>query len=136
MLGRNWALEARWDRRRLDHVIEDASLSDPDWGEIYTIVNPGEGVNRTIDGYANFLQSLGEGFGFPGMAFNADPANPFGTCPSCPPNPKAVRNYDGVEIRLTKRASNGFSELDVAHGPACGAITPSVTPPIKPAAAV
>ena len=111
MLGRNWALEARWDRRRLDHVIEDASLADPDWGEIYTIVNPGEGVNSTINGYANFLQTLGEGFGFPGMAFNADPANPFGTCASCPPNPKAVRDYDGVEIRLTKRASNGFSGM-------------------------
>ena len=27
-----WAFEARYDRRRLDHVIEDASLADPDLG--------------------------------------------------------------------------------------------------------
>ena len=36
------AFEVRYDRRRLDHVIEDGSLSDPDWGETYTIINPGE----------------------------------------------------------------------------------------------
>ncbi len=96
-----WALEARYDRRRLDHVIEDASLADPDWGETYTIVNPGEGVNKTIDGYADYLTSIGEAYGVPGWAFNADPAAPFGTCPSCPAMPKAVRNYDGLEFRLT-----------------------------------
>ncbi|MGB8261670.1 MAG: TonB-dependent receptor [Terracidiphilus sp.] len=94
-------LEARYDRRRLDHVIEDASLSDPDWGETYTIVNPGEGVNKTLNGYANYLTSIGEAFGVPGWAFNADPGNPFGTCAGCPPNPKAIRNYDGLEFRLT-----------------------------------
>ncbi len=102
------AFEARYDRRRLDHAIEDASLSDPDWGEIYTIVNPGEGVNKTIDGYATFLQSLGQDYGFPGMAFNADPNAPFGTCPSCPANPKAVRNYDGLELRVTKSPTKGW----------------------------
>jgi hypothetical protein len=99
-IKRGYDFEARYDRRRLDHVIEDSSLSDPDWGEIYTIVNPGEGVNSTVNGYASFLASLGEAFGFPGQAFNADPSNPFGTCGNCPAMPKAVRNYDGVEVRL------------------------------------
>ncbi len=75
-IKRGWDFEARYDRRRLDHVIEDASLSDPDWGEIYTIVNPGEGVNKTVDGYGAYLASLGQSFGFPGMAFNADPDEP------------------------------------------------------------
>ncbi len=38
---------------------------------MYTIVNPGQGVNKTIDGYANFLTSLGTAYG-PGVpAFNA-----------------------------------------------------------------
>lgn len=106
-----WAFEARWDRRRLDHVIEDASLADPTWGEIYTIVNPGEGVNKTINGYASFLQSLGEGFGFPGMAFSAPGATQFGNCTGCPNNPKAVRSYDGVELRLNKAARNGLSGM-------------------------
>ena len=107
-IARTWAFEARWDRRRLDHVIEDASLADPTWGEIYTIVNPGEGVNKTINGYANFLGSLGQGFGFPGMQFS--PAD-FGTCTGCPNNPKAVRSYDGVELRLNKAMTNGFSGM-------------------------
>jgi hypothetical protein len=110
-VSRNWAFEARWDRRRLDHVIEDASLADPTNFEIYTIVNPGEGVNKTIDGYAAFLKSLGASFGVPGVAFDANPSAPFGTCPTCPNNPKAVRDYDGVELRLTKALSSRWSGM-------------------------
>lgn len=110
-LAKDWAFEARYDRRRLDHVIEDAALADPDNFEMFTIVNPGEGVNSTVDGYANFLTSLGSAFGIPNFAFNADPANPFGTCPSCPPLPKAVRNYDGLELRLSKATSHGWAGM-------------------------
>jgi len=108
-VSRSLAFEARYDRRRLDHVIEDASLADPTNFEIYTVVNPGEGVNKTIDGYASYLQSLGSSFGEPNYAFNANGA--FGTCPTCPNNPKAVRNYDGVELRLTKMPSSGWSGM-------------------------
>ena len=110
-IARDFAFEARYDRRRLDHILEDASLSDPDWGETYTIVNPGEGVNSTLNGYATYLTSLGEKFGVPGWAFNADPAAPFGTCTGCPHNPKAIRNYDGVELRLTKTSSHGWAGM-------------------------
>ena len=114
-LAREWALEARYDRRRLDHILEDASLNDPFWGETYTIVNPGEGVNKTIDGYASYLTSLGEKFGVPGWAFNGADDQAFGltfgSCPTCPPNPKAVRNYDGLEIRLTKNTSHGWAGM-------------------------
>ncbi len=105
-ISKDWAFEARYDRRRLDHAIEDASLSDPAWGETYTIVNPGEGVNKTIDGYAAFLASLGEAYGVPGWAFGTAG---FGTCPSCPANPKAIRNYDGAEFRLTKSPSKHWA---------------------------
>ncbi len=105
----NLAFEARYDRRRLDHVIEDASLADPVWGETYAIVNPGEGVNKTIDGYANYLTSLGQGFLVPGWQFNAN--GDFGTCPSCPPLPKPVRNYDGIEMRLTKSTTKGWAGM-------------------------
>jgi len=108
-LARNWGLEVRYDRRRLDHVIEDASLADPEAFEIYTIVNPGQGVNKTLDGYANFLTSLGAAYG-PGVpAFNAN--SDFGTCPSCPNNPEAVRNYDGVEVRVTKTTNKGWAGM-------------------------
>lgn len=98
------ALEVRYDRRRLDHIIEDAALADPSVGELYSVVNPGEGVDGTLDGYAAFLQSLGQGFLVPGYSFNS--SGTFGTCPSCPPNPKAIRDYDGVEFRLTKSGRN------------------------------
>ena len=102
------AFEVRYDRRRLDHVIEDASLSDVNWGETYAVVNPGEGVNSTINGYANYLASLGQAFGVPGWQFDSAA---FGSCGSCPPNPKAIRNYDGVEMRVTKTQSQGWSGM-------------------------
>jgi hypothetical protein len=35
----------------------------------------------------------------------------FGTCPTCPNNPKAVRDYDGIEFRLTKNMSKHWSGL-------------------------
>lgn len=98
------AFEVRYDRRRLDHIIEDASLADPSVGELYSVVNPGQGVDSTLDGYAAFLQSLGQAFLVPGYSFNS--SGTFGTCPTCPPNPQAIRNYDGIEFRLTKNSRN------------------------------
>jgi hypothetical protein len=90
-------------------------LNDPFWGETYTVVNPGEGVNKTLDGYASFLTSLGEAFGVPGWAFNGAFDQQFGlnfgTCPTCPANPKAVRNYDGLELRLTKSVTKGWAGM-------------------------
>jgi hypothetical protein len=108
-IAKDWAFEARYDRRRLDHVIEDASLADEAAFEIYTIVNPGENVNKTIDGYANYLTSIGDAFGPGTAAFNGNPNAQFGTCPTCPNNPLAIRNYDGLEFRLTKSQSRGWS---------------------------
>jgi outer membrane receptor protein involved in Fe transport len=106
----HWAFEARYDRRRLDHVIEDSSLSDTVWGEIYAIVNPGQGVDKTLDGYASFLGSLGQAFGIQGAGYEFNTAA-FGTCPSCPPQPKAIRNYDGVEFRLTLARTKNWSGM-------------------------
>ncbi len=51
----NVAFEARWDRRRLDHVIEDSAIFNPAMGETFVIVNPGQGVNSTFNGFWNFL---------------------------------------------------------------------------------
>jgi len=84
-------------------------LADPDVFEVYTVVNPGEGVNKTIDGYANYLQSLGSAFGIPNYSFNS--SGTFGTCPQCPNNPKAIRDYDGIELRLSKSQSKGWSGM-------------------------
>ena len=70
--------EPVYTRSRLDRTIEDSGVITPD-GEIYYIVNPGSGVNAQIPG-----------------------------CPACPKNPPAVRNYDGMEFRLTKRFTDNW----------------------------
>lgn len=113
-IKKDLALEVRYDRRRLDHVIEDASLSAPCCFEYYNIVNPGEGVNKTLDGYASYLRGLGSDFGLGVPPF--DPTSgfdPSGVCANggCPNNPTAVRNYDGVEVRLTKTTSHGWAGM-------------------------
>jgi carboxypeptidase family protein len=115
-ISKDWAFEARYDRRRLDHVIEDASLADPNAFEIYTIVNPGQGVDKTLNGYANYLTSIGDVYGPGTAAFNPTGnfwtgSGPGGTCAGCPNNPLAIRNYDGVELRLTKTQSRGWSGM-------------------------
>jgi carboxypeptidase family protein len=108
-ISKDWAFEARYDRRRLDHVIEDSSLADPSAFEIYTVVNPGQGVDKTLNGYANYLTSLGDAYGPGTAAFN--PGGAFGTCTGCPNQPTAIRNYDGLELRLTKTQSRGWSGM-------------------------
>jgi len=54
-IKKNLAFEARWDRRRLDHVIEDSALYNPAIGETFVINNPGQGVGSTFAGFWNFL---------------------------------------------------------------------------------
>ena len=89
----NLAFEARWDRRRLDHAIEDSSLFNPNVGETFLIVNPGQGVSKTYDGYFNTIYGT--------------PSNCAAT--GCPPNLiGAVRSYDGVELRLTRSSSKNW----------------------------
>jgi Carboxypeptidase regulatory-like domain/TonB dependent receptor len=103
-LTRTLAFEARYDRRRLDHVIEDSSIFNPAIGETFVIVNPGEGVNRTFSGFYNFLAGL-----TPGSA-GASTCTPTST-PSCPNILPPERNYDGVELRLTKASSKHWSGM-------------------------
>jgi hypothetical protein len=123
------ALEVRWDRRRLDHVIEDASLFNADLGsETFVIVNPGQGVDRTFSGFYNFLYG-----------------QPDGCTSNCPPERQiaAARSYDGVEFRLTKNAGrhwygmfsytysrlrgnySGLTSTDIADGGVGGRNSPN-----------
>jgi hypothetical protein len=98
-ISKNLALEARWDRRRLDHAIEDSALLNPVTGsETFVVVNPGQGVNTTFDGFYTFLYGVSSGCA----------SLPTG-CPSN--NIPAQRNYDGVEIRLTKSYSNHWTAM-------------------------
>ncbi len=85
-IAKNLAFEARWDRRRLDHVIEDAALFSPAGEEVFTIVNPGQGQNA-VNTTCNVASILPAGV------------------PVCPPNVRAARSYDGLELRLTKTHS-------------------------------
>jgi hypothetical protein len=88
----NVALEARWDRRRLDHAIEDSAIFNPAIGETFVIVNPGQGVNSTFNGFWNFLYGVA-----PDCVNN--------TCPSAQKVIPAARSYDGLEFRVTKGVS-------------------------------
>jgi Carboxypeptidase regulatory-like domain/TonB-dependent Receptor Plug Domain len=57
-------------------------------------------LDTTIED-AGFITSIGEQYSIVNPGFGIDKQ----TCTGCPPNPKAVRNYDGLEFRLTKRSS-------------------------------
>jgi len=89
-IKKNLALEVRWDRRRLDHAIEDSSLYAG--GETFVIGNPGQGAESTYDSFYNFL-------------YGSAPPPCSGL--ACPPQKQfpAERSYDGVEFRLTKTSS-------------------------------
>jgi hypothetical protein len=85
------AFEARWDRRRLDHAIEDAAIYNPQaGGENFEIVNPGEGPDATWNGYWKYLYGT------------------TGDCNSCGPMPKAARSYDSLELRVNKNIANSW----------------------------
>jgi hypothetical protein len=103
-LAKSLAFEARWDRRRLDRVIEDAALYNPNIGETFVIVNPGYGVNSTFDGFWNFLYGTPSGCVPTGTA-----TLPATNCPG--PPPKGARSYDGVELRLTKSNSHHWAGM-------------------------
>ena len=79
-VSRDWALESRYTRRRLDAAIEDVGYVGPN-GEAFIIANPG---------------------------FGTDAGGPTASCPTCKLQPKAERNYDAVELRLTKAATRNW----------------------------
>lgn len=96
-LSQNVAFEARWDRRRLDHVIEDSAIYNPAVGETFVIVNPGQGVNNTFNNFYNFL-------------YGQAPDCSYG-CPAQQKTIPAARSYDGVELRLTKNPSHNWGGM-------------------------
>lgn len=77
-LSKDFVLAGRYFRKNLDRTIEDVGVPDALGNETYYIANPGFGIVQ---------QSLISGV---------------------PPTPKAIRQYDAMEIRLDKRFSNDF----------------------------
>jgi hypothetical protein len=100
-LSQNFSFEARYDRRRLDHVIEDSAVFAAG-SETFVIVNPGQGVDDTFLDFCNFL-------------YSKDPGGSAAACssPAYPPNKSiaAARSYDGIELRLTKAYSSHWAGL-------------------------
>jgi hypothetical protein len=107
-LARNLALEARYDRRRLDTAIEDSSIFS-NGNETFVIGNPGLGVESTFDGYYNYLYPASAGL----PQNNILPGNTTCLPQDCVPQHliPAARSYDGVELRLTKTSSNHFAGM-------------------------
>jgi hypothetical protein len=96
----NWALETRYSRKRLDNTIEDMSIND-NLG--FYIGNPGSKFADVL--HRPTVIPCGDGSdGFactPDAAGNYLNNTPF--CAECPATVPAVRNYDGLEFRLSRR---------------------------------
>ncbi|MBI4475232.1 MAG: hypothetical protein HY646_21395, partial [Acidobacteria bacterium] len=78
-LNRRTSISVRYTHKWLDRTIEDSGINVPGVGEVFFIANPGFGVAKQI---------------LPNPA---------------PPLPKAVRNYDGIEVRFRKLLSQRWS---------------------------
>jgi outer membrane receptor protein involved in Fe transport len=78
-LSHSMSVGARYTHKWLTRTIEDNGISVPGVGEVFFIANPGFGVAEQI---------------LPAPA---------------PPAPHAIRDYDGLELRLQKRLSNDWS---------------------------
>ena len=77
-LNNYMAVSARYVHKQIDRAIEDTGFLLPDGSEGYVIANPGEGL--TALAYTNPMTAL----------------------------PKAVRDYDAVELRFEKRLANNW----------------------------
>jgi hypothetical protein len=103
-LGVEWAVEprtvlsARWVRNHLIRTIEDFGALDETGSEVYRYGNPGEGLYTVgpVSGATCSVQTATGGCGFP--------------------MPKAVRNYDALELQLSRRFTAGwFGQLSYVY---------------------
>ena len=98
--GVNWAinsslgLEARFTRKILDMAIEDMSITD-NLG--YYIGNPGSKFGDVLHRPTFTPNDNGD------LYYNTVPF-----CAECPPVVPAIRRYNGLELRLTKRSAGNF----------------------------
>jgi hypothetical protein len=78
-LTRTMSVGVRYAHKWIDRAIEDQGIQVPGVGEVFYIVNVGEGIGTNILG------------------------------PQYPAQPRPVRDYDGLEFRLRKRLANRWS---------------------------
>ena len=74
----NVVFGARYIRKDLKRTIEDVGVTVPGVGSVYYMANPGEGITLTLND------------------------------PSVPPFPKAVREYNGLELSMERRFANNW----------------------------
>jgi hypothetical protein len=89
----NWGLETRYVRKRLDQTIEDMAITD-NLG--FYIGNPGTTFADVLHRPTVIPDNNGNNY------LNTTPF-----CAECPPVVPAIRRYDGLEFRLSKRPTNG-----------------------------
>ncbi|QEE30112.1 TonB-dependent receptor [Terriglobus albidus] len=93
VVGSEWAITpnttftARYARKRLERTVEDIGVTD-NLG--FYIGNPGTT-------FGDLLHRA-----LPGSGITSP------ICPSCPAQPGAIRNYDGIDLRLTKTTGKYF----------------------------
>ena len=96
----NWGLETRYSRKRLDQTIEDMAITD-NLG--FYIGNPGTPFSDLMHRQTVIpCGAATDGFGCVGDA-DGNYLNTTPFCAECPANVPAIRRYDGVEFRLTRR---------------------------------
>jgi len=105
VVGTDWAikpnlgLEVRYARKRLDNAIEDIGVTD-NFG--FYIGNPGPNA------YADLLHRALPGSDLPVV------------CADCPRQPKAIRRYDGLEVRLHHTGRNFFGQVGYTYSSLTG----------------
>ncbi len=91
-INQDWSLETRYSRKRLDRTIEDMAITD-NLG--FYIGNPG----------TTFADVLHRPVVIPDANGN-DYMTTVPFCAECPPTVGAIRRYDGLEIRLSRRPTS------------------------------
>jgi hypothetical protein len=103
-ISKNYSLETRYSRKRLDRTIEDMAITD-NLG--FYIGNPGTPFADVLHRPVILDSSVG-------------PVGPF--CSECPPTVPAIRRYDGLEFRLSRnpRAGKWFGSITYTYSSLTG----------------
>jgi outer membrane receptor protein involved in Fe transport len=85
-LTQTMSIGVRYTHKLLDRTFEDTGVSVPGVGEVFRITNPGENLGTNV-------------------------LRDFAGCVTCPDQPRPERKYDGLEVRLNKRFSQGWQVI-------------------------
>jgi hypothetical protein len=103
-ITKNWSLESRYSRKRLDRTIEDMAITD-NLG--FYIGNPGTAFADLL--HRQFVDDPAVGLQGP-------------LCAECPAVIPAIRRYDGVEFSLARRPGAGkwYGKISYAYSSLTG----------------